>query len=166
MSNAKKAMTVAALAVLLAAAPAARGQVLAVDHLKCYKVKDAAKFLAEVDLEALQDQFGLENCKLKGKAKLFCVPVAKTVKSFVDKTKPPLKPYQFAGQNLTDDRLCYKIKCQPPVATPELEVTDQFGTRNVRKFKAFMVCTPAFKGAPPTTTTTTTLPPTTTTTLP
>ncbi|RMF24416.1 MAG: hypothetical protein D6760_03350 [Deltaproteobacteria bacterium] len=44
-------------------------------------------------------------------------------------------------------------------------MTDQFGTRSVGRFKAFVLCTPAFKGAPPTTTTTT-VPPTTTTTLP
>ena len=124
------------------------------DHLKCYKIKDAASFTSAVTLQALQAQFGVENCTVL-KSKLFCVPVDKEVTGFQDRTQPPLNPDpSFAGQALDDDRICYKIKC-PQVSLAPLQVTDQFGTRNVEKFKPQFLCTPAFLGAP----TTTTLPP-------
>ena len=42
------------------------------DHQRCFKVKDNAKFVAEVNLSALQTQFGVdESCSIIGKAKLF-----------------------------------------------------------------------------------------------
>ena len=44
------------------------------------------------------------------------------------------------------DRICYDVKC-PKVIIDDQEVTDQFGTRTLTKFKAKMVCTPAVKGA-------------------
>ncbi|RMF19530.1 MAG: hypothetical protein D6760_13015, partial [Deltaproteobacteria bacterium] len=123
------------------------------DHMKCYKVKDQAKFLAEVDLNALQSEFGLEHCVVKGKAKLFCVPVDKDVTTYTDKSKDGIPPVSYNGPEYTNDRICYKIKCPPPTINP-LQVTDQFGTRNLEKFKPLMLCAPAVKGVPPTTTTT------------
>ena len=118
------------------------------DHLKCYKIKDSAKFAATADLEALQAEFGVEDCVIKGKGKLFCVMVDKDVMTFEDKTKPPLVQPSFDGQELSDDRICYKIKC-PKVTIAPQEVGDQFGVRTVEKFKATMLCTPAFKGPAP-----------------
>jgi hypothetical protein len=140
----------------LVTAPLAHAQIF--DHYKCYKIKDPAKFIAGVDLNAFQTQFNVDpKCKLVGRAKLFCVPVVKTVGDIVDKTKPPLVPNGFVGQDLQDDRLCYKIKCDKNQIQPEV-VTDQFGTRPIKSFKAKWLCTPAFKGTP-----TTTMAPTTTT---
>jgi hypothetical protein len=114
------------------------------DHLKCYKVKDPAKFAASVTLEALQTQFGLEDCELKGKAQFFCVPVDKTVTAYKDKSKPPLAGASFISQKLAEDRVCYKLKC-PKVSIPDILVSDQFGTRNLSKFSPVMLCTPARK---------------------
>ena len=129
-------------------ASTALAQPVSLDHLKCYKVKDTAKFVAGVSLNALQTQFGMEDCKLAGKAQLFCVPVDKEVTVFDDKTKPPLNPGSFPAQKLAEDRICYKIKC-PKVVIPDEIVTDQFGTRTVGKFKPFLLCTPAKKGDDP-----------------
>jgi hypothetical protein len=117
------------------------------DHLKCYKVKDEAKFTVDVNLEALQAEFGMEQCAVKGKGKLFCVPTDKTPSNFVDKSKEGIPPVPFAGQQQTEDRICYKMKC-PKVEIDPLQVTDQFGTRNLAKFKPSLLCTPAIKGLP------------------
>lgn len=130
------------------------------DHLKCYKIKDPVKLKGIVDLTS--EQFGLEEgCKIS-KAKMFCVPTAKTVVEAEDKaTGGPIDLLPISGPD-PGDRVCYKIKCPDP-QPPDTEVSDQFGNRTLTKFKAFMLCTPAVKGAPPTTTTTTTSSTTTTT---
>lgn len=122
----------------------AHAQPQSLDHLKCYKIKDPANFSATVTLEALQTQFGLEDCEMKGKAQYFCVPVDKTVTAYKDKTKPPLNGMSFVGQKLDEDRICYKLKC-PKVAIPDILVSDQFGTRTVGKFAPVLLCTPARK---------------------
>ena len=129
---------------------AAGAQPAATDHLKCYKVKDSLKLAALVDLNS--PQLGLEaGCKVSA-AKLFCVPVTKTVREAVNKeTKQPIVPQPVSGPD-PGDRVCYRIKC-PESAIPDQLVTDQFGTRTVQKFKASMLCTPAVKGSPVTTTT-------------
>jgi hypothetical protein len=115
------------------------------DHLKCYKIKDPQKLKGIVDLDG--PQFGLEaNCKIS-KAKKFCVPVMKTVdttQTFVNKEPVSLLP--IVGQNLVDDYLCYKIKCE--TVPPDTEVEDQFGRRLLTKFKAKEVCVPARKTSP------------------
>lgn len=119
----------------------AQGFVL--DHLKCFKVKDSAKFTADATLSSLQAIFGAEECVLRGKGKLFCARVDKKVSNLVDKSKPPLEPASFAGTVLEEGRLCYKIKCpKRTIATP-LVVTDQFGSRDLGKFKPRLLCTPA-----------------------
>jgi hypothetical protein len=105
-----------------------------------------------VNLEAFVDldspQFGVApNCKV-GKAKLFCVPAEKAVISARDKaTKLPITPLPVTGPN-PGDRICYKVKCPEPFP-PDTQVTDQFGTRTVTKFKTQLLCTPAVKGGVP-----------------
>jgi len=127
------------------------------DHLKCYKVRDAAKFVASATLETGLAQFVDEGCEIKGRAKLFCVPVDKTVTSFTDKSDTGIAPTGFEGEPLADSRICYRIKCPKTQIGPEV-ATDQFGTRSLDKFKSQLLCTPAVLGTPPPTTTTT-LPP-------
>ena len=135
-----------AIGLVVALSPAVtQAQPTQLDHLKCYKIKDTAKFKASVTLEALQSQFGMEDCSLLGKGKFFCVMVDKTVTSFEDKTKVALDPASFPAQRLDEDRICYKLKC-PKTDIAALAVTDQFGTREVSKFKPAMLCTPAVKG--------------------
>jgi len=129
----------------IAAAACAAGSSYAADydHLKCYKIKDQKTFKsAAADLDALQARFGLENCRIKPAAKLMCVPATKTVTELVDGTPEPV-----AGVTQSDSRLCYKIKCPKSEIEP-LVMTDQFGTREVRGFKAVRLCTPAIDSAP------------------
>jgi len=132
------------------------------DHLKCYKIKDPVKLEAVVNLDSRQ--FGFEaGCQVKP-AKMFCVPATKTLISAVDKaTGLPITLLPITGPD-PGDRVCYKVKCPEPFP-PDTQVSDQFGTRTVTKFKAFMLCAPAVKGGvpatpTPTATTTSTLTPT------
>ncbi len=119
------------------------------DHLKCYKVKDPLVLQGVVDLYS--PQFGLEpGCKIF-KAKLFCVPVTKTVVIATNRvTGNQITPLLVAGRD-PGDRICYKIKCLTPGPASQ-QVTDQFGNRVLTEprplggFKADLLCTPAYKG--------------------
>jgi len=113
------------------------------DHLKCYKVKDSAKAKAIVDLTPEQIppfQVG-PGCKMVVKGKEFCVPADKFV---VDTDAPGQAPYPTDGVVLQRDYICYKVKC-PKVDTPDTEVSDQFATRTMSKFKVSKLCVPAVK---------------------
>ena len=114
------------------------------DHLQCYKVKDSLKLKGIVDLDSIQ--FGLAaGCKIGG-AKLFCVPVTKTVIEAFDRRVPIDLLEIFETRDFTDaDRICYKIKC-PSTVIPDQEVTDQFGNRIITGFKSKLLCVPAIKG--------------------
>ena len=113
------------------------------DHYKCYKVKDQKTFeSAAADLTAIQSQFGVESCEIKPKAKVFCVPVEKTVTNI----DPPESTIMVVnGEELGFNRLCYKVKC-PKTDIGSHEVSDQFGTRTAEKFKVSTICTPAIDG--------------------
>ena len=139
-----------AVTTLFAMTAAATTALAQFDHLKCYKAKDQKTFKrAQADLTALQTQFGVaESCSIKPKAKLFCVPVSKTVTAIEQGQDTP-----FPAEDLGFDRLCYKVKCPKVTISPE-QVSDQFGTRTIEGFKAAMICTPAVKGPAPTTSTT------------
>jgi hypothetical protein len=126
------------------------------DHLECYKIKDPLALRGIVDLDS--PQFGVAAGCSVSKAKMFCVPAEKTVIQATDKNGA-ITLLDVPGPD-PGDRICYKIKC-PAVTIPDQQVSDQFGTRTITKFKTAMMCTPAVKGLPPSTTTTTT-----TTTLP
>ena len=115
--------------------------------MSCYRVKDPFKFSALVTLDALRDAFDpTGQCEIKPKAKLYCVPTTKNVDEFiVDKAMQT--PDDLPGQTLTNDVLCYKVKC-PKESVPDEDVSDQLGTRGLSKFKRQLLCTPAFKTAP------------------
>jgi hypothetical protein len=121
-------------------APPVRAQVP--DHLKCYKIKDPLKLAGSVDIETPQfgeDRPGANDCQVS-KAKLFCVPATKTNVSGVV-TLP------FSGAPRPGDQICYKVKCRTPLSPiADQQVTDQFGTRTLAKFKASLLCVPAVKG--------------------
>ena len=124
------------------------------DHLKCYKVHDPLLLSGTVDLDS--PQFGVDpGCKIaRGVPPLFCVPATKTVVAVRDRaTGQPITPLPISG-NDPGDRLCYKLRCE--ASPPDIEVTDQFGTRTLSGLRAKLLCTPAMKGGPPTTSTTTT----------
>jgi hypothetical protein len=116
------------------------------DHYKCYKIRDTAKFKAVVDLNAFQTQFNVDPmCEVKGRGKLFCVPVQKTVLKLAYPSGSTLSPISMPGQDLADDRICYKVKCPINGAILPEEVQDQFGRRDLLKFKVQYLCTNAIK---------------------
>jgi hypothetical protein len=129
---------------LLLVPTAARAQA---DHLTCFRAKDAGKFAATATMDAIQNSFDpTGECQIKGKAALFCVPSEKTLGTFtVDGAPGTALP--VPGTTPIPDIVCYKAKC-PVGAIPDHDVVDQFGSRTFSKFKASMICAPAFKVAP------------------
>ncbi len=146
----KKFIVLLIVGVAVAVAPLdSHAQAPAYDHLKCYKMRDTTKFNASVTLEALQEQFGLEDCRVKGKGKFFCIPVTKKVTFFENRSSSvPSIQTSLPGDDQREDRICYRIKCPDVDLLPET-VTDQFGTRLIGKFKPSLLCTPAVKGDVP-----------------
>jgi hypothetical protein len=146
MRSFRLALAVAVAAVLCAT----EGSAYAQDHEKCYKIKDPAKLKGTLDLTT--PQFGLEAGCMLGPAKYFCAPASKSNVAVIDKTtKLPLTPLPLYAPPAPVDRICYKVKCQIPLAQPtpypsDQNVTDQFGNRTLTKFKASYMCTPAVKG--------------------
>jgi CHRD domain-containing protein len=129
------------------------------DHLKCYKVVDPLLLKGPAGkppvewLDLNSPDFGLEQCRVISGFRLFCVPATKTVTQPLErKFKPPGGAYQsftpapFAGENLTEDKICYKIKCDnqmPSPPNPSLGASDQFGERTFTKLKPYLLCGPA-----------------------
>jgi hypothetical protein len=151
VSRSARASLSVVLPVACALACASEGLAQTYDHLQCFKVRDTKTFSsAEVDLEALLTEFGLQACTVKGRAKKLCVPAGKTVTSIEDGNVIPSTSEEIAAL-----RLCYKLRC-PASTAPAITVSDQFGSRDVDSFKAVELCTPANEGPPPTVTTTTT----------
>ena len=132
------------------------------DHLKCYKVKDPLILKSPVPPAAKEwlrltgSQFGEEKCRVVGGFRLLCVPVTKEIitdprgklrgETGVPLTFTPI-PLQTT-QTLTQDQVCYKIKCEerfPSPPNPEQEINDQFATRTLEKLEPFLLCGPAQK---------------------
>lgn len=135
----------AVLASALALAGSAAAQEY--DHLKCFKVKDTKTFKsATADLTVTGGHFaGMENCQIKPKAKEFCVPVDKSNVVVEEGAETPV-----IGQELSFDRLCYKVKC-PSLTVPGPQAyADQFAAnRELGGFKVSTICTPAVIGPVP-----------------
>lgn len=113
------------------------------DHLVCYKIKDPLKLSTSVDMMAeLQPDFARQGCKLT-KPLEFCVPASKR------NVAPPAANPQIFGQPLRDDYICYKAQCEAAAAPAERTVSDQFGAREIGRFRVQKVCVPARKEAIP-----------------
>lgn len=128
------------------------------DHLKGYVVGGGTPLpRTALDLDALQDQFDDTGCVIRRRPKLFFVPVTKQ-----NVNPPPAHP-QIEGQTLTDDYVCYVLKC--PNHGPPTQVSSQFSSDQLTRAGPKLLCVPAVKGPPPTTTTTSTTSSTTTSTV-
>ncbi len=151
----KRTLCAVGLASLcLKAAPAGGA---ALDHLKCFKIKDPqakAKYTADLDVvSGTAGGISEPGCTIKVPAIMACVP---TVKTNVTPTPPGIP-----DQGTPNSFFCYKVKC-PAVAHPALSGTDQFGSRTVEvKTGSRLLCAPL--AGPPTTTSTTPSSTTTTT---
>jgi hypothetical protein len=58
---------------------------------------------------------------------------------------PPAANPQIFGQPLRDDYICYKAECEDAAAPAERKVSDQFGAREIGRFRVQKVCVPARK---------------------
>lgn len=147
----------AAIAILLGVLEASAHAQGTLDHLKCHRTHDPVNPRATADLAAdLQPEFSDSGCKIL-RAKQFCVPVSKR------NVQPPPPDPQVVGQTLSDDYICYKVRCPNRPPAPRT-VSDQFGTRTESFPSTYSLCVPAKEGTGATTTipgstTTTTLPP-------
>ena len=111
------------------------GETAVFDHLECYKPKDTVKLKAMADILA-PGIYASTGCKL-GNAINYCTPAIKQVTT----SNVPVVP--LPGQNLTNDFVCYKMKC--PKVSLSQGVADQFGSRTVTKLKQQQLCVPAVK---------------------
>jgi hypothetical protein len=128
---------VLAVSLILATAPAATG---ADDHYKCWKVKDSSRFTATMELAVLHPDLDLDPaCKVVGRARIYCAPAEATVTDSSD----PGAVLDLPGQGLTDDRLCYKLKCPRGARPGDVDVLDPFGDHRLRGLRPVMVCTNA-----------------------
>jgi hypothetical protein len=121
-------------------APACGVTVQVFDHLECFKIKagDKMKGTVNVDPGTHPKIDPASGCTVL-KASKYCVPVAKTVTLFEGTTT---QDASHVGQELTDDRICYKMKC-PAAEVGTVSAHDQFGTHDFEKFKVSEICTPA-----------------------
>lgn len=114
------------------------------DHLKCYEAKDEIKVDNEFIARALQEQFGVEKCRIHGRRRLFCIPVSK------ERVFPPAAEeglFDDVPMTPLPDRICYQVSCEWDKR--KQEVTDQFGNRTLVLGQPQWFCTPAIKGPPP-----------------
>ena len=133
--------TLALLAVFVCSAWPATAGAQARDHLKCYRTADASEAVSSADIESVA--FGLdEGCTIEGKVRELCVPATADV-LVSDSAKN-----DFQGDDLTTERLCYKIKC-PKRALPGLQVSDRFGVRAVGVRRSRLLCLPVVADAAP-----------------
>jgi len=114
------------------------------DHLECFKIKTTEKFKATLDVDpGVNPPFPVAAGCTIGKATKYCVPVMRTV-AVVDESSTLTGGSATVGQDLTDDRICYKVKC-PDTDTTSITITgvDRFGNREFTKLKTSEICTPA-----------------------
>ena len=116
------------------------------DHLKCYKVRDAQKLKALVDLAT--PQLGAETgCKVSSRSVERCVPAVKTVQE-AEVNGQPIVPAPGSGPAAAGDYVCYKLACpkeERPPADTAVGIADQFGNRAVSRLRPARLCTPAAK---------------------
>ena len=102
------------------------------DHLKCYRVKDAApRATYTADLGGLAPEPG---CIVKVPGQLLCVEATKT-------NVQPSPPFSVTGSP-TRRFLCYKVKCKKTVLPTAVQWTDQFGRRVLTPRTSSLLCAP------------------------
>jgi hypothetical protein len=135
----------AALAV--AAAPGWTQAPPVFDHLKCFQVADRqlGNTIVLADLFPRQGPpFADQTCRVKLRARRFCVDVAKT-----EVAGAPFPPLDIAAGDARD-YFCYRLRCPKEFRGKGLpiEVEDQFGRRRIAVKDADVLCAPAERGTP------------------
>ena len=114
----------------------------ALDHLACYKIKDATKYAGTfADINPVQYGFASE-CKI-AKAIEYCRPAAK-----VDEGDGPgTDPQNIFTLDAAGDYICYSVSCPKKTLVPGgAYVIDQFSQRVLAKPKLSKLCVPALSG--------------------
>lgn len=123
-----------AAAIVLGLAATAVAQ--PIDHLKCYRIKDAVArgyYTTAVDTRDPAD-FPVEaGCSVRVPASLLCVAARQIVIS-------PAPPGGTSAGQPSQDYLCYKLRCARH--QPTLNLADQFGTHQVTVKQSNLYCTP------------------------
>jgi hypothetical protein len=146
MPSIRKLRIVAALvcAAVTLGATVATAQVH--DHLKCYKVKDAASPPATVNLTPADPMFPSNTgCTVKLKSKQICFPVKLDVVAGGGQIP-------VSGEDLDNPFICYAVKCPTTALPASVQMSDEFGTRTLTGLRTSTVCAPAVVGVPVTTT--------------
>jgi len=162
MSKRSAALGTLAAMILGAGAPAVRAQTttttttttttLPTTHIECYRVKDPLKLKGPRPswLALAGPQVNPEDCSIVGSFRLVCVPVSKTVTQPLERSinGGPFTSFTPASipneQALTQDDVCYRIKCTTASAPPASTVfIDQFGARTLSGAIPYLLCGPA-----------------------
>jgi cysteine-rich repeat protein len=124
-------------------------------HQLCFKVSDSLRLRSPDPawLELANAQLGAQNCRVVGGSRFVCVPVTARVTGTLEGSvgSAPYTPIGLGAlpteQAITQDRLCYKVKCldRPNLADETVLYSDQLETRQVGRFKAGLICGPAIQ---------------------
>src|SRR5262245_4448986 len=123
-------------------------------HQICFKAKDSLRLQSPEPtwLQVVNTQLGAQNCTIVGGPRYICMPVTAsivgTVNGSVDGPFVPMDLVPLASEQLiTQDRLCYKVKCldRPNINEDTILYSDEFATRQIVHFKAGLVCGPAMQ---------------------
>jgi hypothetical protein len=117
------------------------------DHLECRRALDASESDARVDLETLP--FGLdEGCVVEAKVREVCTPATAGVlaggssRASSDASAGESSDDAFTGEDLREERTCYRITCPRRAHAPML-ASDRFGAREIRVRRAARICVPS-----------------------
>ncbi len=125
---------------------------LQTSYLKCYKALDPLALSGPSPSWLQLDAPGLatEHCRILGGFRMVCIPAAARLSAGVQVrigagAYGPLTPITLPSEEtVTQDRLCYKIRCQEPATIDQnVTFTDQFGARRLSRYKPYVVCGPA-----------------------
>ena len=124
-------------------------------HQICFKGKDSLRLRSPDPtwLQVVNDQLGAQNCTIVGGPRYICIPVTASIVGTVEGSvaNGPAAPIALtplaSEQRITQDRLCYKVKCldRPNFNDDTVLYSDEFATRQMARFKAGLICGPAMQ---------------------
>lgn len=119
--------------------------------LKCYRAKDPIDIRGQGPgwLHLESGVLGQDQCRIVGGFRLICVASSKDlvgpIETRTGSTWTPTTPVTLPSEEeLTQDRLCYKIRCATnPTFNGDTSFTDAFGTRKLIRYRPYLYCGPA-----------------------
>jgi cysteine-rich repeat protein len=122
-------------------------------HLQCFRAKDPLRLKGPAPwLDLVGPQLKAEQCSIVGSYRLVCLPVGRTITQPIQQAigTGPFKPFTPTPlpteEELTQDRICYRIRCtKGALPDPATKFIDEFGSRVVTKTSSYLLCGPAVK---------------------